>query len=103
MRICPLNLNCDSAIAASSLLVGGGVRTAELAVIVPLKLLDEPLQLEPEWGMSLVENQPTGGPLTSIGSAAEPPSVGLPQITNASLVCIGPLMKSPLTKEIVLQ
>ena len=53
--------------------------------------------------MLVVENQPTGGALTSTGSAAEPPRVGSPQMTKASLVCIGPLMKSPLTNEIVLQ
>ncbi len=51
----------------------------------------------------MVENQPFGGPLTSIGSAARAPASGSPQITNASLVCIGPLMLSPLTKEIVSQ
>src|SRR5689334_16805533 len=88
---------------ASSSFVGGGVSTAEFAVRVPLKFFEEPSQLEPELVMSPAENQPGGGPLTSTGSAAEPPSVGLPQIAKASFVCIGPLMKSPVLNEITSQ
>ena len=43
IRVWPLYLNWGSAMSWSSLLVGGGVRTAELAVSVPLKLLSEPM------------------------------------------------------------
>src|SRR4051794_12158467 len=98
----PLNLNAGSAIVASLAVVEGGISTGELIRKVPAKL-GVPVQLEPEWGTSLVEYQPGVPALTSIGSLALRPRVGLSQIAKASLVCIGPLMLSPLTKEIVSQ
>ena len=50
-----------------------------------------------------VENQPGAEELTSIMSDALRPKVGVPQIARASLVCRGPLIVSPLMKEILSQ
>src|ERR1700709_1291729 len=95
IRTWPLNTDFDSAaIVLSSALLEGGVNIAEFAVKVPLKLDSLPLQLEFELGISEVENQPLGGPLPSTGSAADPPRVGLPQMTKAALGGMGPLMES---------
>ena len=50
-----------------------------------------------------VEYQPGDLPPISITSAALRPKSGEPLTAIVSLVCSGPLMSSPVTKEILLQ